>query len=110
MLATVRPEHIHIPNHALKNCIADIKAQHSCDEIMLDALTDDEVYILLCRRFEPNQFPHEFASLIRERTDGHPLFTVSLLDFLVGSGEIVHDGVSWNLGEPSGSDGPEHPR
>ena len=100
VLATVRPEDIQIPNHALKNCIADMKVRQSCDEIMLDALTDDEVRILLCRRFEPNQFPDEFASLIWKRTDGNPLFTVSLLDFLACSGDIVHDGVSWNMASP----------
>ena len=100
VLATVRPEDIQIPNHALKNCIADMKARQSCDEIVLDALTEDEVRILLCRRFEPNQFPDEFASLIWKRTDGNPLFTVSLLDFLACSGDIVHDGVSWNMASP----------
>ncbi len=100
VLATVRPEDIQIPHHTLKNCIADMKARQSCDEIVLDALTDDEVCILLCRRFEPNQFPDEFASLIWKRTDGNPLFTVSLLDFLACSGDIVHDGVSWNIASP----------
>jgi tetratricopeptide (TPR) repeat protein len=100
LLATVRPESIQLPNHALKNCIADMKARQLCDEIALDALTENEVCILLCRRFEPNQFPDEFASLVCKRTDGNPLFTVSLLDFLAGSGDIVHNGVSWNLGSP----------
>ncbi len=100
VLATVRPEDIPIPNHALKNCIADMKGRQSCDEIVLDALTQDEVRILLCRRFEPNQFPEESASLIWKRTDGNPLFTVSLLDFLACSGDIVHDGVSWNMTSP----------
>jgi DNA-binding winged helix-turn-helix (wHTH) protein/tetratricopeptide (TPR) repeat protein len=100
VLATVRPEDIQIPNHALKNCIADMKAWQSCDEIVLDGLSDDEVRTLLCRRFAPNQFPDEFASLIQKRTDGNPLFTVSLLDFLACSGDIVHDGVSWNVASP----------
>jgi DNA-binding winged helix-turn-helix (wHTH) protein/predicted ATPase len=100
LLATVRPEDVQIPNHALKNFIADMKARQSCDEIVLDALTGDEVRILLSRRFEPNQFPDEFASLIWKRTDGNPLFTVSLLDFLACSGDIVHDGVSWNIASP----------
>ncbi len=100
VLATVRPEGIQIPNHALKNCIADMKARHSCDEIAMDPLTDDQVRILLCRRFEPNQFPDEFASLMWKRTEGNPLFTVSLLDFLACSGDIVHDGVNWNMASP----------
>ena len=100
LLATVRPEHIQMPAHALKNCIANMKTRQSCDEIVLDALSEDEIRTLLCRRFEPNQFPDEFASLIRKRTDGHPLFTVSLLDFLAGSGDIVHDGVNWNIASP----------
>jgi DNA-binding winged helix-turn-helix (wHTH) protein len=100
VLATVRHEDIQIPNHGLKNCIADMKARQSCDEIVLDALTGDEVRILLCRRFEPNRLPDEFASLIWKRTGGNPLFTGSLLDFLAGSGDIVHDGVSWNMASP----------
>ena len=38
--------------------------------------------------------------MIWKRTDGNPLFTVSLLDFLACSGDIVHDGVSWNMASP----------
>ena len=98
MLATVRPEDI-VPN-ALKSCIAELQARLLCDEIMLDTLTEDEVCTLLCLRFEPNRFPNEFASLIWKRTGGNPLFTASLLNFLACSGDIVHDGVSWNLASP----------
>jgi DNA-binding winged helix-turn-helix (wHTH) protein/predicted ATPase len=100
VLATVRPENIQIPNHALKNCIAEMKARHLCDEIVLDAFSEHEVCLLLCRRFEPNRFPSEVASLICKRTDGNPLFTVSLLDFFVRSGDIVYDGVNWSIASP----------
>src|SRR3984885_10422107 len=54
VLATVRPEDIQIPNHALNNCIAEMKARQSCGEIVLDALAEDEVRTLLYRRFEPS--------------------------------------------------------
>ena len=100
VLATVRPEDIRISNHSLKDCIAEMQARQSCDEIALDALTEGEVRSLLCRRFEPNQFPDEFASLIWKRTDGNPLFTASLLDFFAGSGDILHNGESWKVANP----------
>jgi DNA-binding winged helix-turn-helix (wHTH) protein/tetratricopeptide (TPR) repeat protein len=101
LLATFRPEDIRITNHALKNCAADLKARRLCDEIALDALSTEEIHILLGQRFTPHRFPEEFAFLIRKRTDGQPLFTVSLLDFLAASGDITHDGAEWKLASPA---------
>jgi DNA-binding winged helix-turn-helix (wHTH) protein/predicted ATPase len=97
LLATVRPEDIRKTKHPLKNWAADMKARQLCDEIELTVLNAGEVGNLLNQRFDPNLFPNEFASLIWKRTDGHPLFTVSLLDFLAGSGDIVHNGAQWDL-------------
>ena len=97
LLATVRPEDIRMTKHPLNNWAADMKARQLCDEIELTVLNAEEVGNLLNQRFDPNQFPNEFASLIWKRTDGHPLFTVSLLDFLADSGDIVHNGSQWDL-------------
>src|SRR5581483_4052420 len=81
LLATIRPEDIRVTNHPRKNWAADMKARQLCDEIGLGVLNAGEIGNLLNQRFAPNQFPDEFASLIWKRTEGHPLFTVSLLDF-----------------------------
>ena len=56
LLATVRPEHIQMPAHALKNCIADMKARKSCDEIVLDALSEDEIRICFAADSNPISF------------------------------------------------------
>jgi len=88
MLASVRAEDARITNHPLKNCAAEMKQRQLCGEIVLNVLSAEDIQSLLRDRFTPNQFPHEFAFLIRKRTDGHPLFTVSLLDFLAASGDL----------------------
>jgi len=100
LLATLRPEDIRVTKHPLKNWRADMEARQLCDEIALGALNPGDVGNLLNQRFAPNQFPDEFASLIWKRTDGHPLFTVSLLDFLAASGDIVRNGAQWDLASP----------
>jgi DNA-binding winged helix-turn-helix (wHTH) protein/tetratricopeptide (TPR) repeat protein len=102
LLATYRPEDVQIANHPLKNCKIEMQAHQQCDEIALDVLGAEDIVSLLDLRFHPNVFPRELAGLIRKRTDGQPLFTVSLLEFLSVRGDIANTNSHWRLTRPLG--------
>jgi predicted ATPase/DNA-binding winged helix-turn-helix (wHTH) protein len=103
LLATFRPEDLQTGNHPLRNCKVELQAHQECDEIALGVLSTHEIANLLDKRFHPNEFPPELASAIHRRTDGHPLFTVSLLEFLARQGEIVNTNSHWRLARPLGA-------
>jgi predicted ATPase/DNA-binding winged helix-turn-helix (wHTH) protein len=100
LLATFRPEDLQTGNHPLKNCKVELRAHQECEEIALGVLGVDAIANLLDKRFHPNEFPDELASVIHRRTDGQPLFTVSLLEFLALRGEIVNTNSHWRLARP----------
>jgi tetratricopeptide (TPR) repeat protein len=68
--------------------------------LRLDLLSPEDIGNLLNLRFNPNDFPSELAGLIRRRTDGQPLFTVSLLEFLANRGSIANVNGCWRLASP----------
>jgi predicted ATPase/DNA-binding winged helix-turn-helix (wHTH) protein len=102
LLVTFRPEDLEIRNHPLKNCKVEMQARQQCDEIALDVLNPEDIVSYLNLRFNPDDFPSELAGLIRKRTDGQPLFTVSLLGFLAGRGDIANTNSCWRLAMPLG--------
>jgi tetratricopeptide (TPR) repeat protein len=102
LLVTFRPVDVEIANHPLKNCKIEMQAHQQCDEIALDVLSAEDIVNLLDMRFQPNDFPLELAGSIGKRTDGQPLFTVSLLEFLAVRGDIANTNSHWRLARPLG--------
>jgi predicted ATPase/DNA-binding winged helix-turn-helix (wHTH) protein len=102
LLATFRLEELLVGNHPLKNCKIEMQAHQQCDEIALGALNAEDIANYLDLRFSPNDFPGELAGLIRKRTEGQPLFTVSLLEFLAGRGDIAPADSRWRLARSLG--------
>ena len=103
LLATFRPEGLQMGNHPLQNSKVEMQAHQECDEIALGVLGAEDVASLLDLRFHPNQFPPELAGVIHQRTDGQPLFTVSLVEFLALHGEIAQTNSHWTLARPLAS-------
>jgi tetratricopeptide (TPR) repeat protein len=103
LLATFRPEDLPAANHSLKNSKIEMQAHQECDEIALSTLSAEEIADLLDIRFHPNEFPCELGGVIHKRTDGQPLFTVSLLEFLADHGDIANTNSHWRLARPLGS-------
>ena len=100
LLVTFRPEDLEIAHHPLRNCKIEMQAHQQCDEIALDVLSAEDIVSFLNLRFHPNEFPCELAGLLRRRTDGQPLFTVSLLEFLAARGDIANTNSQWRLERP----------
>ena len=100
LVATFRPEDIETGNHTLRNCKIEMQAHQQCDEIALEGLNERDIANYIAARFRPNDFPDELSGLIWKRTEGQPLFTVSLLEFLLSRGDIVNSDTNWRLARP----------
>jgi DNA-binding winged helix-turn-helix (wHTH) protein/tetratricopeptide (TPR) repeat protein len=97
LLATYRPTETLADDHPLKTLKNDLKAHKQCYELPLAYLTEEAVGEYLMQRFVENDLPAETATWIHQRTEGHPLFMVNLLDHLVARGVIVRRERSWTL-------------
>jgi serine/threonine protein kinase/tetratricopeptide (TPR) repeat protein len=97
---TFRPEDIERSNHPLKNFKAEMQSHKLCDEIVLGALSPEHIAEYLDATFSPNDFPAELTSLIHEKTEGHPLFATSLLQYLGERGDIAKTNAHWSLVRP----------
>ena len=97
---TFRGEDVERSNHPLKGYKAEMLAHRLCEEIALDALTLNHVNEYLNGMFAPNTFPAEFAQHVHSRTEGHPLFTANLLQYLQERGDIGKTNEHWSLARP----------
>src|SRR6266404_1476512 len=97
---TFRPEDIERTNHPLKSYKAEMHSHHLCEEVALSSLARDQIAEYLNATFTPNDFPPEFASLIHDKTEGHPLFATNLLQYLSERGDIARVDARWSLIRP----------
>jgi tRNA A-37 threonylcarbamoyl transferase component Bud32/tetratricopeptide (TPR) repeat protein len=98
VIGTFRPEDVELSNHPLKNYKREMQAHNLCEEIALGLLGEEHIAGYLDARFAPNDFPRELATLIERKTEGHPLFATSLVQFLAERGDITRTNAHWTLG------------
>ena len=97
---TFRPEDLERSNHPLKDYKAELQARKLCEEIALDLLTTSHIQDYLNATFSPNDFPTDFAKQIHDKTEGHPLFATSLMQYLYERGDIARSNEHWSLSQP----------
>lgn len=97
---TFRPEDIERSNHPLKSYKAEMQAHKLCEEIALNSFTPAHIQDYLNDLFAPHQFPPEFALRIHDKTEGHPLFAMNLLQYLQERGDIAKTNDQWVLSRP----------
>ncbi len=100
LVGTYRPEDVELGNHPLKSCRLELQAHGLCDGLALGSLSQENLAGYLDARFTPNDFPREFAALLLRKTEGHPLFATSLVQFLVEQGDIANEADRWRLTRP----------
>jgi serine/threonine protein kinase/tetratricopeptide (TPR) repeat protein len=100
LVGTFRPEDIERSNHPLKSYRAEMKMHRLCEEIPLDSLSREHIVDYLNVTFKPNDFPDNLADHLHEKTEGHPLFTTNLLQYLSERGDIVKANENWTLARP----------
>ena len=100
LLGTFRPGDVERANQPLQNYLLEMRAHKQCEEIALGLLTLEHVSRYLEARFSPHRFAPGFAVLIQSKTEGHPLFATSVVQFLVERGDIARRNGHWALTRP----------
>jgi tetratricopeptide (TPR) repeat protein len=101
---------VELSHHPLKNCKREMQAHHVCDEVAVGPLGREQIASYLDARFAPNTFSPELAALIERKTEGHPLFATSLVQFLAERGGITRAEAQWTLSQDLSEIGLEVPK
>jgi len=101
LIGAYRPADV-VEGHPLRGVAHELARQACCFELQLPQLTAAEVgqYLSAGLPIELVQGePRELARAIHERTEGHPLFMVTLVDHLVQRGSrAAENGLAWVQG------------
>ncbi|MFN2426957.1 MAG: AAA family ATPase, partial [Candidatus Binatia bacterium] len=98
VLASYRPVDAILTDNPIRSVHHELQRQNRCQAISIDALPAADVGELVARRFNAAPFADELAAVVNRRTEGHPLFIVSMLDDLVLQGRISRGGDGWQIG------------
>jgi DNA-binding winged helix-turn-helix (wHTH) protein len=97
LIGTYRPADLIVSRHPLKDVGLELQARGRCQELSLELLGEAAVADYLRERFAGHGFPSELARVINRRTEGNPLFMVSVVEDLVARGLIVMRDERWEL-------------
>jgi len=97
VVVTYRPAEIHSPDHPLRGVVQGLLTAGLCREITLDFLDEPAVAQFLAARFPEARLPEALTRRLHQRTDGHPLFLVHVVEDLVEQGVIVERDGGWCL-------------
>ena len=97
IVGTYRPVDVILNDHPLKSVKRELQVHNLCHELPLEYLAENVVTHYLAARFPGHQFPSSLGRAIYERTEGNPLFMVTLLEYLCNEKMIVEDQGIWRL-------------
>jgi hypothetical protein len=92
VIGTYRPVEAIVHHHPLRTVVQDLRRHGHATELPLALLSAEAVAAYLAARFPRQQFPVALALWLHQRTDGQPLFLVTLVQALVERGVLhAHD-------------------
>ena len=97
ILGTLREEDLESGNPPMKACRLDLQAHSISADIHIDLLTQPEVEQYLNDLYSPNIFPKDLSQIIFRKTEGHPLFITSLMQFLATQNVISREDNVWSV-------------
>jgi DNA-binding winged helix-turn-helix (wHTH) protein/predicted ATPase len=101
VLGTYRPADVLVRGHPLRALTQELHGHGQCVELPLGGLPAPAVCAYLAERFQPSVLPPALGGVLHQRTDGHPLFMVQVVDDWVRQGVLVAPaGRPWQLGVP----------
>jgi DNA-binding winged helix-turn-helix (wHTH) protein/tetratricopeptide (TPR) repeat protein len=99
LVGTYRPADLIVHSHPLRSVTRELQVRGSCSEIALEFLSEQAIGQYLTQRY-PGFDSSKLAAMIRQRTDGNPLFMVNILDFMAAKGELAIANGAWELTVP----------
>jgi predicted ATPase len=97
VLGTFRPAETIVHHHPLRTVIPDLQQHGAVTEIPLPGLSIEAVAAYLAARFPHQQFPGALAAWLHQRTDGNPLFLITLLQTLIEQGMLHEHEGCWTV-------------
>jgi predicted ATPase len=86
VIGTYRPVEVTSKEHPLPTLKQELRLHHYCEEIHLPLLSEDHVAEYLAMRFPEGTYDdislQRLAHVVHQRTDGNPLFLVSVTDHI----------------------------
>jgi len=102
ILVTSRPSDLAQARHPFLPLKLDLIARGVCREILPGPLDEAAIARYLTLQFAEHSFPRGFASLLHQRTEGHPLFVVDLVRDLRHRQVLRQKDGRWILAEDLG--------
>ena len=99
VIGTYRPVDAIVSRHPLRSVQRELQLHRQCQELILDYLSETDVQAYLTDRCSQTVVPQRLAGLIHQRTDGNPLFMVSVVDALARAGLLADGGQVRSLQE-----------
>ena len=86
IVGTYRPSEVLAKDHPLRTMKQELELHHSCDELRLKLLSEENVMDYLTRRLASNNSQRfgTLAPIIHAPTDGNALFIANMVDYLLG--------------------------
>jgi DNA-binding winged helix-turn-helix (wHTH) protein/tetratricopeptide (TPR) repeat protein len=100
ILGSFRPEDVARGDHPIRAVKRNLQLQGLGMELAVDTLSPPEVDEYLNLRLPGEPLHPEGTRWISQRTEGHPLFLVNFVDFLIGQGRLVKADTGWTLERP----------
>jgi DNA-binding winged helix-turn-helix (wHTH) protein len=97
VLGTYRPVDLMVGGHPLRAVHQELRLHRLCEDLPLQSLGLADVERYLAGRFPGHAFPPDLAQALERRTDGNPLFLVTVADALASQGHVVEWDARWEL-------------
>jgi predicted ATPase/DNA-binding winged helix-turn-helix (wHTH) protein len=92
LVGTYRPVDVIVRQHPLRATTQELALHHLCRELPLELLTPADIRQYLTTRYRGQMVPETLASVLYQRTEGNPLFLVTLVETLERQGSA---GAMW---------------
>lgn len=97
LLATYRPAEVLASDHPLGTLITELQTHRQCEEVPLDALSQEAVSEYLTTRFPRHTLPTALAQVLYQGTAGCPLFMVGMVEDWIARGLLREVEGTWEL-------------
>lgn len=97
VLGTYRPVDAIVREHSVRTMTHELLVRGQCHEVVVDYLSETQVRAYLTLRFGMGPHGATLAPLLQQRTNGNPLFLVTIVEEMVRQG-VLHEGATgWEL-------------